>query len=311
MRGMIAAGLIGGLVAGVAFIAYDLFLRAPPADEGQRLSAIEERLDALAQREEADPAALNAVENRLALVEDEASQALQIAREASERPMPEIPTIPTEAIEANTQAVGALRGQLDTLSAQSGRMEGAITDLQSTWTAEWRSAASRLAAANHLAVAIAQGRPYVETYHVLSDLGVPVEQLSALEPFAQEGAPGPAALAELLRRAATQMRREQAAEAPAAPDVGGGFLQRLAERAITVEAVDAAPPVEAPREIAAIEAAVLAGDYETAAAGWDALPDPVREATAEWAETLRMRIAAAQAADNIGNEALAALAASR
>jgi hypothetical protein len=321
------------LIAGAGFIAYDLLMRTAPADQTARTTAIEERVERLAQREAVTPDALGDVDTRLASVEAQASEALATAQEAAARAIPEVPA---DAIQANTEAVAALqadasanteavaalqaevsanaqaitslRNEIEAVSPRIDAVAADISTVQQAFTPAWRDAASRLGAANRLASAIAEGRPYVETYQALSALGVSSEYLAAIEPFAQEGAPGSSELVNALRGAVGQARTEQAAAAPPPPDVGGGFLQRLAERAITVEAVDATPTPR-PQLAPGVEAALIAGDFEAALAGWEQQPEAVRNATQDWAQVLRQRVSAAQAADAIGNEAIAALAA--
>jgi hypothetical protein len=316
---LIAAGLVGGLIAGAGFIAYDLLMRSAPADQTARIAAIEQRVEGLAQRETVTPDALGDVDSRLAAVEAQAGEALATAQEAAGRAIPEVPA---DAIQANTEAVAALqaealanaqaitslRNEIEAIAPRIDAVAADISAVQQAFTPAWRDAASQLGAANRLASAIAEGRPYVETYQALSALGVSSEYLAAIEPFAQQGAPGPSELVNALRGAVGEARTEQAAAAPPPPDVGGGFFQRLAERAITVETVDA-PPAPRPQLAPGVEAALIAGDFEAALAGWEQQPEAVRSVTQDWAQVLRQRIGAARAADAIGNEAIAALAA--
>jgi hypothetical protein len=302
------------LIAGAGFIAYDLMMRAPPVDQSARIAAIEERVERVAQRETVAPDALGDVDSRLAAVEAQASEALATAQEVAGRTIPEVPT---DAIEANTEAVSTLESELATLqgglSAMQGTVEGLSSEtaaIQAAFTPQWRDAASQAVAANHVVSAIAEGRPYPQAFQTLSALGVSANYLAAIEPFAQQGAPGSSDLVVALRGAIGEARTQQAAEAPQPPDVGGGFLQRLAERAITVEIVDVERP-PTPQMAPNVEAALVTGDFEAALAGWEQLPEAVRNATQDWAQTLRQRINAAQAADAIGNEAIAALAVGR
>ena len=301
---LIAAGLVGGLIAGAGFIAYDLTMRATPADQTARIAAIEERVERIAQRETAPPDALGDIESRLAAVEAQAGEALTTAQEAAGRT---IPDVPLDAIRANTEAVSSFGDQLAALQNDVSAANSEMAAIRSAFTPAWRDAASQAVAASHVANAIAEGRPYPQAFQTLSALGVSGEYLAAIEPFAQQGAPGASDLVAGLRGSIGQARSEQAAAAPRAPDVGGGFLQRLAERAITVETVNAErAPV--PRLARGVEAALVAGDFEAALANWEQLPEAVRAATGEWAGILRGRIAAAHAADAIANEAVAALA---
>lgn len=304
---MVVAGLVGGLIAGAGFIAYDLLVRAPPADQSARMAAIEERVERIAQQETVQPDALGAIDTRLTAVEAQANDALTAAQAAAGRSIPEVPT---DAIQANTEAVSSLDGELATLRGTVEEVRTEAAAIQSIFTPQWRDAASQAVAANHVASAIAEGRPYGEAFQTLSALGISGDHLAALEPFAQEGAPGSSDLVAALRGAIGEARTEQAAAAPQPPDVGGGFFQRLAERAITVETVDAPRP-PAPQMAPGVEAALMAGEFEAALAGWEQLPETVRNATQDWAQTLRQRISAAQAADAIGNEAIAALAIGR
>jgi hypothetical protein len=237
MASLVVAGVIGGLVAGAGFIAYDL-MRAQPAGDPERIAALEQRVEQLSQSE---PAAvdLSGVEGRLADLEAQTNEALATAQEAAGRT---IPQIPTDAIAANEQAVAALGGQVEqnqqavaSLGEQANANAQAIEDLRAgaqnlqprieeiagevsairqEFAPEWRDAASQAAAANHVSTAIATGRPYAEAYQTLAALGAPQDMLAAIEPFAESGAPGSTALLMGLRESFSAARAAQVQDAP-------------------------------------------------------------------------------------------------
>jgi len=298
--GFVAAGLIGGLLAGAAFIAYDLFMR-PPSDAETRLAAIEARMDERAG-DDAQPALPDDLVARLDALESRAGEALTTAREAAQRPIPDMPDVPRDTIDSNTAAIESLQGDLAAL-------EGAVSGLQEAAPLEGRvAAAARAAAADHILGALADGRGYAPALDVLRAQDVSDDALAALEPFATEGAPPARALTDRLVAA---LADEAATSEPATegePGEGAGFLQLFIDRAVTVERVDtprrdvdtgAAQPV-----IAALES----GDMQAALTAWQALPADVKVQAADVGDTLDQLVAARAAALDIAQTALTALA---
>ena len=301
--GFVAAGLIGGLLAGAAFIAYDLFLRPVP-DAENRLAAIEARMDERAG-DDAEPALPDDLVARLDALESRAGEALTTAREAAERPipdMPEMPDVPRDTIDANTAAIVSLQGDLAAL-------EGAVSGLQEAVPLEGRvAAAARAAAADHVLGALADGRGYAPALDALRAQDVSDDALAALEPFAADGAPPARALSDALISA---LAGEAATSEPAAEGEageGGGFLSLFVDRAVTVERVDAPSRDVDTGAAQPVIAALESGDMQAALTAWQALPADVQAQAADVGDTLDQLVAARAAALDIAQTALTALA---
>jgi len=301
--GFIAAGLIGGLLAGAAFIAYDLFLRPTP-DAETRLAAIEARIDERAG-DDAQPALPDDLMARIDALESQAGEALATARAAAERPIPDIPEmpdVPRDTIDANTAAIVSLQGNLAAL-------EGAVSGLQEAVPLEGRvAAATRAAAANHILGALADGRGYAPALDALRAQDVSDDALAALEPFAADGAPPARALSDALISA---LAGEAATSEPAAEGEageGGGFLSLFVDRAVTVERVDAPSRDVDTGAAQPVIAALESGDMQAALTAWQALPAEVQAQAADVGDTLDQLVAARAAALDLAQTALTALA---
>ena len=309
--GLVTAGLIGGLLAGAAFIAYDLLLRPTP-DAETRLAAIEARMGELAG-DIAPPALPDDLAARLDALESQAGEALSTAREAAERPipdMPEMPDVPRDTIDANTAAIDSLQGDLTALQGDIATLQGTVSGLQAEVPMEGRiAAATRASAADYILGALVDGRPYTQALDVLRGQGVSDDALAALEPFAADGAPRPYILAD---RLAAALAGEEAPPEPAVterePGEGAGFLQLFVDRAVTVERVDAPRRDVDTGSAQPVITALESGDTQAALAAWQALPDDVQAQASDVGETLDQMVAARAAALDIAQTALTALA---
>ncbi|TVR10629.1 MAG: hypothetical protein EA385_03195 [Salinarimonadaceae bacterium] len=304
------AALIGGLVAGAAVL---VFARATAPAAPEAPAPVEARLPA-------------EFEARIAALETETQAAADAARAAAERPIPEIPeaaiAASAQAAEANERAIEDLSrmfeetrdSQRDAVAALDTRisaLDSAFARLEIDPGSTTREAAVHLAAADHISAALAAGRPYADAHGALAAWGAPADRLAALAPFASAGAPTDAQLAADLEAALASAAAPDAPAGPAAPDLGGGLLQRLAERAITIEALEPSGAAAPAADFAPILAALRAGDHAGALEALPALPDATRQAAAASVAAIEARLAAEEAARMIAEEALAALAAGR
>jgi hypothetical protein len=84
-------------------------------------------------------------------------------------------------------------------------------------------------------------------------------------------------------------------------------LLRMAEQVVTVRSVNDPGGTGVPATVARIEDALERGAIGDAAAAWDSLPEPARQASAEWGRLVKQRAAAEAASRNVAAEAVAAL----
>jgi hypothetical protein len=91
------------------------------------------------------------------------------------------------------------------------------------------------------------------------------------------------------------------------PDDWTDRLARMAERIVTVRAIDNPHATDTPSLVARLEAALDRNDLQEAAAAFDALPEPARRIAADWGQTLKQRAAVEAAARAVAAEAVAAL----
>jgi hypothetical protein len=327
---LVVAGLVGGLLAGAAFIAYDLFLRPAP-DTDTRLAAIESRIGELSG-DLAPPALPDDLAARLDALESQADEALTTAREAAERPIPDpadMPDVPVDAISANTSTLDALRGDVSALQNDLGSvqddiaaLQGTVSGLQAEVPMDGRiAAATRASAADYILGALSEGRPYAQALAVLRGQNVSSDALAPLEAFAENGAPRLYVLAGGL---AAELAGEAPPSGPAVTEpgagqgagagagagegAGAGFLQLFVDRAITVERVDAPRRDVDTGAAQGVIAALESGDAEAALAAWQALPADVQAQAPGFGETLGNLAAARAAALDIAQTALTALA---
>jgi hypothetical protein len=155
--------------------------------------------------------------------------------------------------------------------------------------------AARAAAALALLQRFDAGEGFADQLAALERLGVEPAALNPLRPFAQNGAPSPAALAGKLADLSGRMTGLPRA-AVLAEVVG------LAK----VRKVGGADAMEA---TARMESALRAGDLARARAAFDDLPGPAQDVGRDWAREVEARLAAQKAAEALLGRAVAALGA--
>jgi hypothetical protein len=140
----------------------------------------------------------------------------------------------------------------------------------------------------------------------LKSAGVDAAKLAPLEPYAQAGAPTAAALRRDFAQVSERIRRE--AQQP--PADLGDRLWRMLDKVVTVRPIEDAGTQGIPGALARIDEALARGAFTEAAAAWDALPEPARRASEDFARRLKQRAAADEAARTLSAEALSGLEAS-
>ncbi len=159
------------------------------------------------------------------------------------------------------------------------------------------SAAPLFSAVQGLAQAFHRGAPMASELAAVEALGAKPEQLAALMPFAEKGAPTPQSLAASFAPLAGSLA--------SGANEGGitGFVQRFVTIRPTSDTGGNSPAAL----VGAIEAALKRGDVPAALAAWNRLPEPARQQSAAWGKLATDQDAAARALTALQNAAAAAL----
>ena len=246
---------------------------------GARLEALEARLR---ERGEANASAVQSATHSAQNATQAAQTAAQQAQSAAQA----------------TQTIEARLADLDRRLAEVSR--------QATQRTSEASASVKIAASTRLLDALREGAPYAPVLAALKSTGTDAAKLALLEPFAQSGAPTAAALRRDFAPVADRIRRDTQ-QAPASL---GDRLWRMMDKVVTVRPIDEAGTEGVPGGLARIDEALARGALKDAAAAWDALPEPARRASEDFARRLKQRAAADEAARTVSAEALSGLEAS-
>ena len=154
------------------------------------------------------------------------------------------------------------------------------------------------------------GRPYALETKALTRLGADPAALAALSPLAEKGAP---TAAQLKTEFAPAAKRIRALETGASGDLAE-HLMKGASKLVRVRPSGQAPTTEAQtveEKVAHIEAALTHGDLAQASAVFAALPEAAQNEAKDFGATLRARVDAGRAADDLLHGAIAALGATK
>jgi hypothetical protein len=268
---------------------------AEPGALGQRLdrltSAIgetEQRLASLERRPLPQPPDLTTVNQRTAAIEttlkDLRGALADIRRMAEQAP----PAATPQAVDALTDRIAGLEERISTLAA--ARPAAAASSL-----------ALEIGALNALSDAVQSGRPFAKELEAArARLGDRAGPLALLEPYADNGVPSVAALAERFSELAPQLLR------PSATD--NGVLARLlsnASRLVEVRPVGEPQGNSAGEVIARVETKLGRGDLAAALAEVESLPASVKSAASAWIAAATQRRDAEQTVRRLIDAALA------
>ncbi|MGF9756200.1 hypothetical protein AAII07_13415 [Microvirga sp. 0TCS3.31] len=162
---------------------------------------------------------------------------------------------------------------------------------------------TRVVLAGRLNDALQGGTPYAEVLDGVRKAGTDPARVAPLEPFAQEGAPTPAELAQSFEPVETAILRESRGPAEGWTD----RILRMADKVVTVRPVNEPGGSGVPALVTRIRQALERGDVVEAAAAWDTLPEPARRVSEEWARQVKAVADAHRAAQTISSDALATL----
>jgi predicted nucleic acid-binding Zn-ribbon protein len=272
-------------------------------DFSNRINALETQLREGVQ---AATGATQDLQRRLA----EQEQRLATATQPLERRLGEVEQRLSVATRPVEQRVGQLEQRLATateplerrFAEQEQRLSG-LTQQVAGGGSEVTRAGTRVVLADRLGDALREGAPYAEVLGALRRFTTDPGKLAPLEPFAQSGAPTAAALAQSFKPIAERLRRD----ARQGPEDWSDRLLRMADKVVTVRTVNEPAEAGVPGTVARIEDALARGSLRDAAEAFEALPEPARQASAEWGQRLQQRAAAEAAARTVAADSVAAL----
>jgi len=221
----------------------------------------------------------------------------------------------TQSAQNATQTAQTAAQQAQSAAQAAQSIEARLADLDRRLAEVSRQAVQRtaesaasvkIAASTQLVGALREGAPYAPVLAALKSAGVDAAKLAPLEPYAQAGAPTAAALRRDFAQVSERIRRE--AQQP--PADLGDRLWRMLDKVVTVRPIEEAGTQGTPGALARIDEALARGAFTEAAAAWDALPEPARRASEDFARRLKQRAAADEAARTLSAEALSGLEAS-
>jgi hypothetical protein len=239
--------------------------------------------DLTATTEKADAAA-----NRIAALESSAGGAP--------------PGVAPEAIQALEQRLGTLEAAVRAIDPQ--RLEASSNEAAEQSRRVGTLTAQALLAQEILS-RVTRSEAFAPALDRLAELGVPEDRLRALRTAATAGVPSLAELRDQFATLADRLTAEES-QAPADGDLTNRLLTGI-RGLVRIRPIDGETgSTEA--GVAAVTRALADGDAAAALAAWRKLPEPARQASADWAAHLERRVTAEAAAQQLADESVAALA---
>ncbi|MGN7957554.1 COG4223 family protein [Agrobacterium tumefaciens] len=276
--GLIAAGIVGGLVALAAAgsMQYAGILPSVNAGRagGEEIAALKTDLGNLRQQLANVPAAdTSALEQRIATLEGAKGEAPQVDGLS-------------EKITALESAVQAERSAQDTATAELTRR---LADAEAKIN-EPRDdiEVARAIASAALKAAIDRGGPFLTELDTLSRVTSDDPAIASLQSFAATGVPSRSELMQKFPDVANAML-----SAINQPDPNQGIMERLTESAFSLVKVRPVGNIEGETPeamIARMENKLRNGDLQGAALEWNGLPDAARTVSADYKKSLDARI---------------------
>ncbi|MFG1425506.1 COG4223 family protein [Roseixanthobacter glucoisosaccharinicivorans] len=300
-------GMVGGAVV-AGLVVYGLASRLGTVQVSDEIQPLTARISTLEARGAADPRAVAALTQRVDKIEAAAAQ----------QPSPEQQRAATAQVQADIASLRtgqqSLQGAVkDAATAAAGAAQqvtalGTRIDQSAAAAASTSRAAAAIAVLAVLNDAIVSGRPFAaELDAARAVLGATA---GTLDPFAEVASVGfspPAKLASRLQ----QVAAEAASGAPAeGTSTAGSVVNRLlssAESLVKVRPADTAPTPEVQATLDQALAALRAGDFDTALARLDALPQGTKDKLKSLIAEIQQRRNAANAVGALYLQALAAI----
>ncbi len=279
--GLIAAGIVGGLIALLAAgsMQYAGVLPSSSADSASstELAALKSQVASLQQQIAEAPkgqtADTSALEQRLAALESSTASGGDASAKISQLENT-VSTLQSERAAAD-QKIASLTQRLDAAEAKINEPRDDVE-------------VARAIASAALKAAIDRGGPFLTELDTLSKVTPDDPAIQSLRPFANTGVP---TRAELVRRFPDVANAMLTALRPTDPNQG--IFDRLADSAMSLVKVRPVGNVEGEGDdakIARMEDKLQNGDLKGAALEWDALPEAAKTASAEYKKSLDARI---------------------
>ncbi|EMS95949.1 hypothetical protein H009_19589 [Agrobacterium tumefaciens str. Cherry 2E-2-2] len=276
--GLIAAGIVGGLVALAAAGSMQYAGILPSFNAGragsEEIAALKTDLGSLRQQLANAPAAdTSALEQRIATLEGAKGEAPQVDG-LSEKIAALESTLQSER-SAQASATAELTRRLADAEAKINEPRDDIE-------------VARAIASAALKAAIDRGGPFLTELDTLSKVTPDDPAIASLQSFAATGVPSRSELMQKFPDVANAML-----SAINQPDPNQGIMERLTESAFSLVKVRPVGNIEgetSEAKIARMENKLRNGDLQGAALEWNALPDAAKTASADYKKSLDARI---------------------
>jgi len=258
----------------------------------QRVSNIEETISKM----QASGERLTAAENTLKSQSDAAVANAAQGRARADEAMTAVNDLRASIDATKSSSGGISATDFDTLQQRIAALEQSTKAAREeiAKTSSGDSAARQALSAAALRDAVVSGAPFAAELAQAKSLGAIGKEISVLEPFAANGIPTPAALAQELHNLLPAMVNLAGAQAPQ-----GGFLERLqanAGKLVRIRPVDAPPSDDPLAVLSRIENDVAKSDVAAALADLGKLPNPIRAPAQDWISKAQAREGALKAA---------------
>ncbi len=321
---LVGAVVLGAITAG--FWMAGMFppqqTAAAPGVQGAKAASTDEissRLDKIQQALQA-PHADQALAARVAAAEAQTkslgdslaalNRRLDEVAAASQSALAQAKTAATAADAAkNATRTGVEQSDIDVLNNRITALESTMKSLSTVAAQRTASADDRAArltvAAEALRAAVERGAPYQAELATVATLGADQTATVPLEPFAADGLPNAAALAQEFALLTPSLLQATGAALRESSFLGN--LEAHAQKLVRITPIEAPAGDDPASVIARINIDAARGDIAAALAGIARLPESARALAASWVKKAEAREAAIAASRRIAADALAAI----
>lgn len=281
---LIAAGIFGGIIA-LALAGSMFYAGVIPGASGGNTTetgALQQQIDSLNQQLASSTAAIEALKTAAT-----AGNASNVGTEIAER---------LAALEARIAEAGSNSAASDALTQRLAALESKVDQPGR------EEAVAKALAASALKTAIDRGGPFTGELQTFSGISGNEPAVQTLEKFAQSGVPSASDLVQKFPQTATTILN-----AAHQMDEQAGVGSRLLSSAMHMVKVRPVGDVEGDTPeavVARMEDKLRKGDLKGASTEWEALPQPAKDASVVYKQTLDARIEVDGLVDNTLNRAI-------